>query len=603
MITLPWNCRGLAQASTIRSLRAMIRKHNPDILFLSETKVSPLVSTPILRQLGFSLMTHAPPSGSKGGLLLAWRTDVNIVCFHVSCNIICVWHYADDPCIKCLLVYGPPYKNLCVDFWNAMDAFGASYNDPWICIGDFNAIISPNDKLGGRPFDSYSSNPFTDFMDGYGMVDLGFCENPYTWSNHRQGSSLIKERLDRGIANSSWITSFPSYSVVHLPAHTSDHSPLLLNSNSPVQSLPRPFRFEAFWTWDPTCGIVIDEAWSTLIAGSPAFCLSKKLKITKDAIKYWNKHYFGHIKHKLDTTLSLLDKVQQASPSDPNLAMELHLQKLLAEYLKQEESLWKTKSRELWLTASDLNTRFFHTSTLIRQRRNSISFLQTPNGGWLSDQIDIGNCFVNSFKQLFTSTAPPSYPEFLDLFHPVFSDLDNLSLCSIPGEAEIFEALLSLGREKAPCPDGFTALFYVKYWDCIKSTVLLAIGKFFTSNALLREQNHTFITLVPKKLGPSMVHHFRPISLCNIIYKIISKILANRLKPLLSKFISPFQTAFVLGRHIQDNSILSHEMLHSLKSKRGRGGLMAVNIDMEKAFDKMEWELLLIIMEKMGFKP
>jgi hypothetical protein len=287
----------------------------------------------------------------------------------------------------------------------------------------------------------------------------------------------------------------------------------------------------------------------------------------------------------LDTTLSLLDKVQQASPSYPNLAMELHLQKLLDEYLKQEESLWKTKSRELWLTASDLNTRFFHTSTLIRRRRNSISLLQTPNGGWLSDRTDIGNCFVNNFKQLFTSTAPPSPPEFLDLFHLVISDLDNLSLCSIPGEVEIFEALLSLGREKAPGPDGFTALFYVKYWDCIKSNVLLAIGNFFTSNALLREQNHTFITLVPKKLGPSMVHHFHPISLCNIIYKIISKLLANRLKPLLSKFISPFQTAFVSGRHIQDNSILSHEMLHSLKSKCGRDGHMAININMGENFN------------------
>jgi len=90
MITLSWNCRGLAQASTICILRALIRKHNPDILFLSETKALPLVSTPILRQLGFSLMVHAPPSGSKGGLLLAWRTDVNIVSFYVSCNIICV---------------------------------------------------------------------------------------------------------------------------------------------------------------------------------------------------------------------------------------------------------------------------------------------------------------------------------------------------------------------------------------------------------------------------------------------------------------------------------------------------------------------------------
>lgn len=155
-----------------------------------------------------------------------------------------------------------------------MDNFGASYNDPCVCVGDFNAIISPDDKLGSRPFDSYSSNPFIDFMDGYGMIDLGLCRNPYTWSNHRHVSSLIKEHLDRGIANCNWINFFPAYSVVHLLAHTSDHSLLLLNSNLPVQSLPQPFRFEAFWTQDPTCGFVIDEAWSALIAGSPSFCLT-----------------------------------------------------------------------------------------------------------------------------------------------------------------------------------------------------------------------------------------------------------------------------------------------------------------------------------------
>jgi hypothetical protein len=117
----------------------------------------------------------------------------------------------------------------------------------------------------------------------------------------------------------------------------------------------------------------------------------------------------------------------------------------------------------------------------------------------------------------------------------------------------------------------------------------------------LKEQNHTFIALIPKKLGASTENQFRPISLCNIIYKIIFKILANRFKGLLHHFISPFQSTFVPSRNIQDNTILVHELFNSINSKRGRGGLMGVKIDMEKAFVQMEWSFILTILSTLGF--
>jgi hypothetical protein len=97
------------------------------------------------------------------------------------------------------------------------------------------------------------------------------------------------------------------------------------------------------------------------------------------------------------------------------------------------------------------------------------------------------------------------------------------------------------------------------------------------------------------------VHHFHPVSLCNIIYKIISKNLANRFKGLLHRFISPQQSTFVPSRTIQDNTIMAHELLHTVNSKQGKGGLIAVKIDMEKAFDRMEWNLILTILSKLGF--
>jgi len=210
MIILSWNCRGLAQSSTIRELRAMIRRNHPDIIFLLETKTN--LACSILPQLGYSLSVQAPPSGSRGGLLIAWHSDIKLTSLFVSPNLICVHYFSNSPDVQCLIsfVYGPPYQKHGYDFWSQLAEFGSDSSVPWLCIGDFNSITSSLDKLGGRPFNGCSKNDFGHFMNSFGMIDLGFSCNPFTWSNHRQGHGLIKERLDRGICCANY-----NYSQVH----------------------------------------------------------------------------------------------------------------------------------------------------------------------------------------------------------------------------------------------------------------------------------------------------------------------------------------------------------------------------------------------------
>jgi hypothetical protein len=271
MKILAWNCRGLSRASAIRNLRGKIRSHSPDVIFLSETKLQPLQSSVILNSLGFFLMLHAPPSGTKGGLLLARRYGVDLECCSSSTNILFAWCYSDPPNTPWLLscIYGPPIHKDKTMFWDSLLDVGRDFNGPWLCIGDFNMILSQSDKQGGRPYASSSSNAFHGLLDSCGMIDLGFSGNPYTWSNKRQGQYLIKERLDRGIANSHWVHLFPHYSVQHLPAYSSDHNPIILNTVPTDLTLPCPFRFEEFWMYDPSCGSTISSAWSSNLLGSP----------------------------------------------------------------------------------------------------------------------------------------------------------------------------------------------------------------------------------------------------------------------------------------------------------------------------------------------
>lgn len=122
------------------------------------------------------------------------------------------------------------------------------------------------------------------------------------------------------------------------------------------------------------------------------------------------------------------------------------------------------------------------------------------------------------------------------------------------------------------------------------------------TRSILKSINHTFITLIPKVPNPERISDFRPISLCNVIYKIISKTIANRLKPILNSIISETQSAFIAGRLITDNILIAFESLHHMKTTcTGKKGFMAMKLDMSKAYDRVEWVFLEKILLKMGF--
>lgn len=154
---------------------------------------------------------------------------------------------------------------------------------------------------------------------------------------------------------------------------------------------------------------------------------------------------------------------------------------------------------------------------------------------------------------------------------------------------EIETTVFQLGPYKAPRSNGIPALFYQEYWNTVKFDIFNTVHAFFHSSSLLKSLNHTYITLIPKTALPNDVHHFRPISLCNVIYKIISKLLVNRLKPFMDSLSTHFQNAFIRGRNVTDNILIAHEIFNILrKMKRRKMFYGALKIDISKVYDRVD---------------
>ena len=179
----------------------------------------------------------------------------------------------------------------------------------------------------------------------------------------------------------------------------------------------------------------------------------------------------------------------------------------------------------------------------------------------------------------------------------------NMMLSAPVLAEEIRKAAFSVKGSSAPGEDGLAGIFYQKFWHIVGPKLTEEIGEFFKNSIIPDGWNHTQLCLLPKITKPTRMQDLRPISLCSVQYKIISKILSKRLKAILPNIISETQGAFVSGRLISDNIIIAHEMVHGLRTnQKVSEECMAIKTDMSKAYDRVEWNFLEVILEKMGFE-
>ena len=292
--------------------------------------------------------------------------------------------------------------------------------------------------------------------------------------------------------------------------------------------------------------------------------------------------------------MARINGVQRAITTKPSsflLKLEENLLRDLDLVFNQEEELWALKSKVNWMVQGDRNTAFYHVLTLVRRKRNQIMAIKNEVGEWIHEKSDIKEFIRSGFNGIYSTSHETTSREKLIILQcqARLSGRDRESIGGEVTEEEIKAALWSLKRFKAPGLDGLHAGFFQKIWLVVGDFMIEEVKQIFSSGKMPEHLNKTLIALIPKIQGPEILGNYRPISLCNTVYKVVTKIIVARLRPFLDKLISPLQMAFVPSRKGIDNVIIAQGIIHSLGKKKGKTGYMALKIDLEKAYDKLEW--------------
>ncbi|KAL4296187.1 hypothetical protein GQ457_12G022690 [Hibiscus cannabinus] len=243
-----------------------------------------------------------------------------------------------------------------------------------------------------------------------------------------------------------------------------------------------------------------------------------------------------------------------------------------------------------WIQFGDMNTRYFHSKAISRRRRSNIIILKIGSSNWCDDNAQLRVATTTFFSSLFAVTDSPPEPFPISGYFPMIDSSVYSSLCAIPLDMEIKEALFSMAPLKAPGIDGLHAHFYQLHWDIVGDSLCKMVKEGFANGCFDTNLNRTAIVLIPKIIHPKSFADFRPISLCSFLYKLITKTIVRRLQHILPSLIGPHQTSFIKGRSISENFITNQEIIHSMNMKNDKNGWMTIKVDLTKAFDRLRWD-------------
>ncbi|KAL0294031.1 UNVERIFIED_CONTAM: hypothetical protein Scaly_3130200 [Sesamum calycinum] len=439
-------------------------------------------------------------------------------------------------------------------------------DESWLLTGDFNAVMDESEVNGNAADTSTSMAEFQECVATAELIQLPFTGAPFTWHNCSEGGRSLWKRLDRMLVNEAWLTIWPLTKYLCSTPRTSDHAPLILQGHE-IQREVTMFRFENFLTKIPGFLSCVEGVWRHHIVGTSMYALTRKLKALKPVLRGIRKKQ-GDLSQSVSSAANFLAVAQRLNQEFQHDSVLILLEKccriVYCKAVNLEVNMLKQRAKLRWLKGGDQCSKIFYRKINARRAAQRVYQIQNSEGTLLTDYPDIVKEIVSYYQHLFGGTRRTDQVD-LSYLKPfakhVISDTEADQIISPIQMQEIKDAIFDIEEDSAPGPDGFSSGFFKASWSVIGEEVCKAVLEFFDSNRILKQINNTLLVLIPKVNMPTKVADFRPISCCNVIYKVITKIMVKRMQLVLDKLIDNTQNAFVPGRNISTNVLLAQELL------------------------------------------
>eukprot|EP00253_Pinus_taeda_P010845 PITA_10845 len=549
-------------------------------------------------------------SGHSGGLAFGFKEGrVKVINHWGMKNVLGMEVLSPDFTFPITLVniYGPCQGR--EYFWEELMTKTVMKSPLMIMGGDLNFSIGRAEAWGPSAREDPLSDFFFNLITKNNLIDPSPIKLKPTWRNRRIGEDRIAKRLDRFLLAESLSSKVPMIRQWVEEIGNSDHFPIFLDLTIPPHKPPAPFKFNPAWLLDPSFCNLFKETWihpDHNAGEDKSFLFMENLKRLKKATISWAKdkklkqnEEMIRIREELKQMESMEIDGYSSQVSKDRI---LHLEKQQNKILLEREEEWRIKSRAIWLKYGDENTRFFHNFAKGRKSANTIWRLKDVEGREVSSFPELSGLGKRHFQNIFADQGEATIAEVFSTVQsfPRFIEEDEAEDLTIPvTKEEIEEAMKLMGKDKSPGPNGWTIELFLHFYEQIGAEITEVVEESRLKGVIYRPFNSTFIALIPKKDDPESFEDLRPISLCNCIYKIISKVIALRIAPILSRNISMEQFGFLDGRQIHEAIGVAQEVIHSVKMKKKKG--VVLKIDLSKAYDRISWLYLRMLLTHVGF--